>query len=119
MLYIVNHKQRNKKIFELNSCILKEVDHNPYLGIILSKDLKCETHIDQVCKKANSAHGFIQRNLKKCPTECKKTAYVALVRSTLEYAAVVWDPHLDKDITKIEKISARKPIPRSHFIDLR
>ena len=51
-----------KKFYELNSCILKEVDHNPYLGIILSKDLKWETHIDQVCKKANSALGFIQRN---------------------------------------------------------
>ena len=96
-----------QKFYELNSCILKEVDHNPYLGVILSKDLKWETHTDQICKKANSALGFIQRNLKKCPPECKKTAYVALVRSTLEYAAVVWDPFLEKDIAKIEKIQRK------------
>ena len=48
------------------------------------------------------------RNLKKCPTECKKTAYVALVRSILVYGAVVWDPMLEKDISKLEKINSRK-----------
>ena len=47
------------------------------------------------------------RNLKKCPSECKKTAYVALVRSTLEYGAVVWDPMLQKDIFKLEKINRK------------
>ena len=47
------------------------------------------------------------RNLKTCPSECKKTAYIALVRSTLEYGAVVWDPILEKDIIKIEKINRK------------
>ena len=80
------------------------VDNNPYLGVILSKDLKWSTHIDQICKKSSSTLGFVQRNLKKCPAECRKTAYTTLVRSTLEYGAVVWDPYLEKDIVKIEKI---------------
>ena len=31
-------------------------------------------------------------------------AYLALIRSSLEYSSVVWDPHLQKDIEKLEKI---------------
>ena len=96
-----------QKFYELDSCILKEVDNNPYLGLTLSKDLKWETHINLISKKASSTLGFIQRNLKKCPQECKKVAYVALVRSTLEYGATVWDPYYEKDIYKLEKIQRK------------
>ena len=58
-------------------------------------------------KKASSSLGFVMRNLKKCPSECKKTAYISLVRSTLEYGAVIWDPPLEKDIYKLEKINRK------------
>ena len=30
--------------------------------------------------------------------------YLALIRSSLEYSSVVWDPHLQKDIEKLKKI---------------
>ena len=35
------------------------------------------------------------------------TAYISLVRSTLEYGATIWDPYLEKDINKIEKIQRK------------
>ena len=35
------------------------------------------------------------------------TAYISLVRSTLEYGATIWDPYLEKDISKIEKIQRK------------
>ena len=84
--YILSISNKGKsKFYELDKYILKHVDNNPYLGLILSKDLKWSTHIDLISRKASSALGFIQRNLKKCPSQVKKTAYIALVRSTLEY----------------------------------
>jgi len=91
----------------LNSYILKNVENNPYLGLIISKDLKWATHIDQIAKKSSSTLGFVQRNLKKCPEKCKRTAYISLVRSTLEYGATIWDPHLEKDIYKLEKVQRK------------
>jgi hypothetical protein len=64
------------------------VQNNPYLGLQISDDLKWTTHITNVTKKANSTLCFLRRNLKYCPKDCKKTAYISLVRSTMEYA--IW-----------------------------
>ena len=36
--------------------------------------------------------GLLRRNLQFCPEQCKRTAYIALTRSILEYGAGVWDP---------------------------
>ena len=100
--YILTVTNKGKsKFYQLNSYILKGVENNPYLGIIFDNKLKWSTHIDNLSKKASSSLGFVMRNLKKCPTECKKAAYISLVRSTLEYGAVIWDPPLEKDIYKI------------------
>ncbi|KAH3858399.1 hypothetical protein DPMN_101023 [Dreissena polymorpha] len=66
--------------------------------------LRKDTTINKITKKANSTLGFLRRNLKHCPESCRKTAYFALIRTTLEYSSIVWDPLLQKDIDKIEKI---------------
>ena len=98
----------NKLVFfyQLNT-FLKHVENNPYLGLLISKDLKWANHVGKTCKKASSILGFIQHNLRHCPLQCRKSAYIALVRSTLEYGSVVWDPHLQKDIDKLEKVQRK------------
>ena len=32
------------------------------------------------------------------------TAYISLIQSTLDYSSVIWDPYLQKDIDKLEKV---------------
>jgi hypothetical protein len=39
--------------------------------------------------------------------ECRKNAYISLVRSVLEYGATIWDPYQKNDIEKLEKIQRR------------
>ena len=51
--------------------------------------------------------GFLRRNLSNSPVSCKKNAYLALVRSTLEYGAIVWDPYLITDINRLEGIQRK------------
>ena len=51
--------------------------------------------------------GFLRRNLKISSTEIKERVYKALVRPHLEYACTVWDPHTDKNVTKIESVQRR------------
>jgi hypothetical protein len=55
-------------------------------------------------KKANSTLGFLRRNLQHCLRECRKTAYIALVRSIMEYGAIIWDAYTKQEITKLESI---------------
>ena len=45
---------------------------------------------------------FLRRDLKSCPEQCKKSAYISLVRSILDYSAIVWDPYYTQDIDKLE-----------------
>ena len=39
-----------------------------------------------------------------CPTDCRKTAYISLVRSVLDYGSIIWDPYLSRDIEKLERV---------------
>ena len=46
----------------------------------------------------------MKRNLKHCPQDSRRTAYLSLVRSTLEYSSIVWDTYLQKDTDKLERV---------------
>ena len=105
--YVLSIKQKTFRFYSLCGHILQEVDSNPYLGVTISNDLKWSNHINNISKKASSSLGFIRRNLRFCPQDCRKMAYLALVRSTLEYSAVAWDPHLQGDIDRLEGIQRR------------
>jgi hypothetical protein len=102
--YILPTKTTSTYFYELNNEILKSVDSNPYLGVHLSADLKWSTHITKVSKKAGSLLGFLRRNLGNCPPECRRMAYISLIRSVLEYGATVWDPYMQKDIDRLERV---------------
>ena len=77
------------------------------LGATLSDDLKWSSQISKITKKANSTLGFLKRNLKLCPLNFRMAAYISLIRSTLEYSSVIWDPYLQKDIDKLENVQRR------------
>ena len=74
---------------------------------MITSELGWSTHIDIISNKANSTLGFLRRNLKYCPRRLNETAYMSLVWSKLEYCASIWDPHLVKDIDKIERVNRR------------
>jgi hypothetical protein len=105
--YIMSIKKKTHTFYQLGGHILEQVDSNPYLGLQISEDLKWSTHISNITKKANSTIGFLRRNLQHCPKECRKNAYISLVRSVLEYGATIWDPYQKNDIEKLEKIQRR------------
>ena len=80
---------------------------NTLLGINLSSELSWSPHVSSVVSKANSTLGFLRRNLRKCPSKLKETAYLSLVRSTLEYAATIWDAYYVRDIDSLEQVQRR------------
>ena len=61
------------------------VESIKYLGVTITNDLKWNTHISNVCTKANRTLGFLRRNLYSCPPDVKEAAYKGLVQPVLEY----------------------------------
>ena len=105
--YILSVRKSSAHFYVLNNTILKEVKTNPYLGVTLSDDLKWTTHIGKITSKASSVLGFLRRNLRFCPPQVRKTAYLALIRSTLEYASNFWDPSQQGQIDKLERLQRK------------
>ena len=64
-------------------------------------------HVSNVTNMANSTLGFLHKNFKSCPPYIKSSCYKSLMVPIIEYGSTVWDPHLHKDINKIENIQRR------------
>ncbi|KAI8513949.1 hypothetical protein Bbelb_082730 [Branchiostoma belcheri] len=67
-----------------NSEPLEVCTHHPYLGILISQDLKWSTHINTLTSKANSTLGFLRRNVRGASREERRK----LARLVLFYKAV-------------------------------
>ena len=87
--YILSSRSKSTHMYSLNGVFLKQVQQHPYAGVIISDDLKWGKHIAYISWKAGATVGFLRRNLRNCPKECRRLAYIVLVRSRLEYAETV------------------------------
>ena len=103
------HRSRDpyERFYMLCGKVLLQVDKTKYLGVIITEDLNWTSHVEYVTGKANKVLGLLRRNLVDCPQELKEIAYVSMVRSILEYASAVWDPHLIKDKSALERVQRR------------
>ena len=93
--------------YKLHSHSLTIVPSTKYLGLTITQDLSWDTHIKNICAKANKTLGFLRRNLKINATHLKDTAVKAFVGPILEYACTVWDPHVQKNIDMLERVQRR------------
>ena len=85
-------RKRTNKIeasYILEGTVLENVDSIKYLGVTITHDFRCNTHISNMSTKANRTPGFLRRNLYQCPQDVKEAAYRGLVRPILEYGSFV------------------------------
>jgi hypothetical protein len=90
--YMLRICGKSKHYYSLDNTILQQVPSNAYLGITIAEDLKWNSHINNITQKANSTLGFLCRDLRSCPPSSRHRAYISLIRPSLEYGTVVWDP---------------------------
>ena len=100
-------RKRIKKIqasYTLEGTVIENVENIKYLGVTITNDLRWNTHVSNVCTKANQTIGFLRQSLYACPQEVKEAAYKGLVRPVLEYSDSVWDSSgvgLQNEIEKV------------------
>ena len=95
---------QSQRFYHMKGHILKQETQVKYLGVTFSDNLKWGPHIQGVIKKANQKLGFLRRNLRGAPFKSKQTAYFSLVRSGMEYASPIWDPHQVGDTNNLEYV---------------
>lgn len=105
------HITRKRKLltyqYALESHILSEVSSYKYLGVLISNDLRWNAHVNYIVRKALSKLWYLRRNFKQASVDIKLTAYKTFIRSTLEYAAIVWDPYTAQNISLLESVQKR------------
>ena len=106
-------RERIKRIYAsytLEGTDLENVESIKYVGVTITSDLRWNTHVSNVCPKANRNLGFLRRNLYSCPQEVKEAAYKGLVRPVLDYGSSVWDPPgvvLQEKLVRLQKRAVR------------
>ena len=104
----IHHGNSTKSYFyQICGEFLSPVTNEKYLGVHITQDLNWSLHIDRVATKASQKLGFIRHNLRGAPAQCKQLAYIALVRSGMEYASTIWHPHTNVHSNKLEKNQRR------------
>ena len=113
--------------YTLEGTNLENIESIKHIGVTITSDLRWNTHVSNVCTKANrikirmrffksneNIHekegGFLGRNLYSCPQEVKEAAYKGLVHPVLDYGSSVWDPPgvvLKEELESVQKRTAR------------
>jgi hypothetical protein len=79
---------------------LTEIDRLKFLGVTITSTLNWTEHIDSIKAKAVRKMGILRRGKRFLPKSVLTILYKSCVRSSLEYAAPVWQgaakSHLDK-----------------------
>ena len=89
----------------LNGSVIQPVEHYKYLGVWISSDLTWSKHVESISCKARRLLGFMFRTFSPfCKPEAIITLYKSQVLPVVDYACVVWDPHLKRDQYLLESV---------------
>ena len=89
----------------LDGIALIRVSSYKYLGVTLTSTLAWSPHITNCCNKARRLMGLLFRRFHEhSNTSVLLKLYLSFIRPHLEYATIVWDPHLKRDIKALESV---------------
>ena len=93
--------------YQIHDHILEQVHCATYLGIYIDSKLAINAHVDAIVMIANSTCAFLARNIPWRYRKVKQMAYTTCIRSIVECASSVSDPHTKHNTSKIEMVLQR------------
>uniref|UniRef100_A0A131YPE6 Endonuclease/reverse transcriptase n=1 Tax=Rhipicephalus appendiculatus TaxID=34631 RepID=A0A131YPE6_RHIAP len=100
------HTTLNYQYF-LKSSALTQVDCYRYLGVTITDQLTWTAHITNLVKDCSKSLGLLKRSLFLSPFPVRKLAYETFIRTKLEYASAIWNPHQNYLIDSLEAVQNR------------
>ena len=79
LLYMTTKRNPLVTAYQLINQTLHQVTKAKYLGVTFNQTLFWYDNINNICNKANSTCGFLQRNLRNCSPHIKAHAYCTYV----------------------------------------
>ena len=84
---------------------IEEVSSHTYLGVVISNSLKWTAHVSDVASKARKKLSLMLPLKYKLDRKSLEIMYNSFVRSSMDYASVVWGGTYQSDLDKLEKIN--------------
>ena len=95
-------------IYALGNTALENVSSFTDLGVIVQDNLAWDMQIASMVKKANRNLWIVRRTVgPAAPTTAKKTLYMSLVRSCLEYCSIIWTHITKENLKRLESVQRR------------
>ena len=105
---ISNLNQELNFDYSLDNNTLTSVESIRDLGVIIDKKLTFNKHIEEIVQATPKTLGFIFRSTKDfTKTESFITLYNSLIKSKLQYAALIWFPNYDIHVDRLEYVQRR------------
>ena len=99
--------------YNMGGVELKSADKEKDLGVVVQSNLSPEGHINKVVGEGLAIVANIRTTFTHLDEKLIKKVIESILRPKLEYAQVVWAPHLKKHIRKLERVqrAATKLVP--------
>ena len=109
-MHLTKRHNKIRALYTLEGTVIQNVESIKYLSVTDASDLKWNSHIRNVCSKANKTLGYLRRNCFFSPQNVKEAVYKSMVRPILENGSTVWDPccnGLNDKLENVQKHAAR------------
>ena len=93
--------------YYIGNSAIRPVTQQKDLGVIMANDMKWETHIQHIVKKANSLIFLVQKAFSSRSINVFEKLYKTYIRPKLEYCNVIWSPYYIKDIEMLERVQRK------------
>lgn len=94
--------------YNINGSSIQKVNSMRDLGVMFDSKLSFVNHFNIITKRAYKFLGFISRSLYKFKNiRTYMTLYNLYIRSILEYCSVIWNPHYQSHIDRLERVQRK------------